>query len=229
MRLREGTVGGHEAVTAPPAAPHASTRRPARRIWRDRLGGTDGNEALTGATAAVLTVLLIAEGITIIRMGGLVSVHMFIGMLLIPPVLLKLASTGDRFLRYYAGARPYREKGPPLTALRVLAPVLVVSTVGVFVTGVWLLLLGHRSDQLLMLHKVAFIVFGVVFAIHFLAYLPRVIRSLRADWGAVRRQSVPGAGLRGLLVASSLGGGLALALSLLGAITGWNGGGGAGG
>jgi hypothetical protein len=190
---------------------------------RDRLGGTEGNEILTTATAAILTVLLIAEGITIIRMGGLVSVHMFVGLLLIPPLLLKLGSTGYRFFRYYAGTRAYRQKGPPPLALRLLAPVLVVATVAVFVTGVWLLLLGHRSDQLLMLHKVAFIVFGVVFGIHFLAYAPRVVRSLRADWGKARRQAVPGAGLRGMLVAASLGAGVALALSLLSLISGWNG------
>ena len=68
------------------------------------LGGTEGNEILTSATAVVLTGLLAAEGFTIVRMGGLVSAHMFIGMVLIPPVLLKLASTGYRFVRYYTGS-----------------------------------------------------------------------------------------------------------------------------
>jgi len=72
-----------------------------------------------------------------------------------------------------------------------------------------------------MVHKIFFIVWGVVFAIHFLAYAPRMLRSLRADWGSLRREAVPGAGLRGLLVASSLGVGVALALSLLSVITGW--------
>jgi hypothetical protein len=227
MQLREHTaLDGEPAVAGVAArrARHADTRHAGKLSWRDRLGGTEGNEILTSATAAVLTILLIAEGITIIRMGGLVSVHMFVGMLLIPPVLLKLASTGYRFARYYTGARTYREEGPPPLALRLLAPVLVVSTVGVFVSGVWLLLLGHRSDQLLLIHKVSFIVFGVVFAIHFLAYAPRVVRSLRADWGSVRHQAVPGTGFRGLLVAASVGAGLALALSLLSAITGWHGG-----
>ena len=52
---------------------------------------------------------------------------MFVGLLLIPPVVLKLASTGYRFVRYYAGARAYREKGPPPLPLRLLAPVLVAS------------------------------------------------------------------------------------------------------
>ena len=45
--------------------------------------------------------------------------------MLIAPVLLKLASTGYRLLRYYGRSRAYREKGPPRLPLRLLAPVLV--------------------------------------------------------------------------------------------------------
>jgi hypothetical protein len=221
MRSREHAAPPREAVAGGDSAVRTETRPAAVLSRRDRLGGTEGNEILTSATAALLTVLLVAEGITILRIGGLVSVHMFVGLLLIPPVLLKLASTGYRFVRYYAGARTYREKGPPPLTLRLLAPVLVAATAVVFVTGIWLLLIGHRSDLLLLLHKVAFIIWGGVFAIHFLAHLPRVIRSLRANWGTVRRQAVPGTGPRGMLVAASLGAGLALALSLLGAIAGW--------
>ncbi len=84
-----------------------------------------------------------------------------------------------------------------------------------------LLALGHRSDLLLTVHKASFIVWGVLFAVHFLAYLPRVLRSLRADWGAARRARVPGGSLRAALLAAALGGGVALALTLLPAITGW--------
>jgi hypothetical protein len=57
-------------------------------VHRDRFGGTEGNEILTSAIAVVLTVLLVAEGVTVIHMGGLISAHMFIGMVLIPPALL---------------------------------------------------------------------------------------------------------------------------------------------
>jgi hypothetical protein len=53
---------------------------------RARLGGIEGNEILTSATALVLTMLLLAEGVTIVDMGGLLSAHMFIGLVLIPPV-----------------------------------------------------------------------------------------------------------------------------------------------
>jgi hypothetical protein len=201
---------------------HTSVSRRNENPTRDRFGGPEGNEILTSATAVVLTGLLLAEGITIVRMRGLVSAHMFIGMVLIPPVLLKLGSTGYRFARYYTGSHAYRAKGPPLLPLRLLAPVLVVTTLGVFVTGVLLLVAGHKSDTLLLIHKVSFIVWGVVFAVHFLAYVPQVVRSLRADWGAARGETVAGAGLRGMLVAAALGGGAALGLSLLPTMDAWH-------
>ncbi len=203
---------------------HAGTRHPATVSRGNRLGGTEGNQILTSSVAGILTVLLIAEGITILEMGGLLSVHMFIGLVLVPPVILKLASTGYRFARYYGGARAYREKGPPALPMRLLAPILVAMTIGVFATGIWLLALGHKSDQVLLLHKVTFIIWGVVFAIHFLVYAPRALKSVRRDWGSVRDHPVPGSGLRGLLVAASLGVGAALAISLISSISGWHGG-----
>ena len=60
-----------------------------------RWGGPAGNELLTGGAPLLVTVLLVAESNTIIRMGGLATVHMFIGMVLISPVLRTLASTGQ--------------------------------------------------------------------------------------------------------------------------------------
>jgi hypothetical protein len=222
MRLRVPLPD--EAVAADPLAREsAELRRRAPLEPRDRFGGTEGNEILTSVIAAVLTVLLAAEGLTIIQMHGLLGAHMFIGLVLVPPILLKLASTGYRFVRYYAGARAYRAKGPPLLPLRLMAPLLVAATAVVFVTGVLLLAAGHKSDTLLEVHKVSFIVWGVVFAVHFLAYVPRVARSLRADWGAARRAAVPGAGVRAMLTAAALGGGAALALALLPTINAWHG------
>src|SRR6266536_6655620 len=85
-----------EAVTPAPARTPPHTRHSRTLERRDRFGGTEGNEILTSAAAVVLTGLLAAEGVTIVRMGGLVSAHMFIGLVLIRPVLLKLESTGYR-------------------------------------------------------------------------------------------------------------------------------------
>lgn len=60
---------------------------------RRSFGGVAGNEILTCAVAAVLTCLLLAEGVTLLRLGPLLVPHMFIGMVLVPLVLLKLGST----------------------------------------------------------------------------------------------------------------------------------------
>lgn len=191
---------------------------------RARFGGVEGNEILTSATAVVLIALLVAEGLTIVDIRGFLTEHMFIGMVLIPPVLLKLASTGYRFVRYYTGSRPYRAKGPPVLPLRLLAPVLVASTIAVLTTGVVLLADGHKSDTVLWIHQASTVVLAAVIAVHVLAYIPRVIRSLRTDWSAARREAVPGAGLRGMLLAAAVGGGAALALAVLPVIDAWHGG-----
>lgn len=193
------------------------------KLRAEQFGGTDGNEVLTSAAAVVLTLLLAAEGVTILNLSWLRGPHMFIGMVLIPPVLVKLGSTGYRFARYYTRAPAYREKGAPLLPLRLLAPILVGATLVVFATGVALLIIGHRSGLLLQLHKVSFIVWGATFAVHFLVYLPRVARSLTSDWTAARRREIPGSHMRLVLLIGSIAAGIALALAVLSLISGWHG------
>jgi hypothetical protein len=101
-------------------------------------------------------------------------------MLLIPPVLLKLASTGYRFARYYTNDPAYRRKGPPPAALRAIAPIVVVSTIVVFASGVALLLIGPSSrSQLLPVHKVSFVAWVAFTALHVLGHLPDLPRALR--------------------------------------------------
>jgi hypothetical protein len=175
----------------------------------ERLGGAEGNELLTSATAVVLTLLLVAEGITILLIGDLLSAHMFIGMALIPPVLLKLGSTGYRFARYYTGARVYREKGPPPLGLRLLAPLLVITTITILATGVVLLIAGHRSDLVFNLHKVSFIVWSGCFGVHFLAHATQTARSVWTGWSRSSRRRIPGSELRLGLLVGSIGGGVA--------------------
>jgi hypothetical protein len=195
-------------------------------------GGTTGNERLTSATGAVLIVLLAVIGVTIIALGPLLSVHLFVGMLLVGPVLLKLASTGYRFARYYTANPRYRRKGPPALALRMIAPIVVASTLVVFASGVALLFAGPSSrEELLPIHKVSFIVWVAFTAIHVLAHLPAVLRSLGADYGPQRtgagpttsawqqyvgsRESVNGRAGRVLSLTSALAFGVVLAIALI--------------
>jgi len=174
------------------------------RLKRLLIGGSAGNEQLTLAIAALLIVLLAVEGATILRIGSLLTVHAFVGMLLIPVVALKLASTGWRMLRYYQRGEEYVLRGPPHIALRMLvAPVLVLSTLLVFGTGVALLALDQRHGTLVGLHKASFLVWAGAFGLHVLGHLLR----LPQLW----RQRVPGLALRIAVAASALVAGATLA------------------
>ncbi len=148
-------------------------------------GGVEGNRLLTAQTGAALALLLAVLGVTILRVGQLLSVHMFVGMLLIPPVLLKLGSTGYRFTRYYARHPRYRSAGPPAPLMRAIAPVVVLSTVVVFGSGVALLLAGPSSSlrgALMSLHKASFVVWIVFAALHVVGHLAEMPRALGARW-----------------------------------------------
>jgi hypothetical protein len=180
--------------------------------------GPEQNERLTHRAAVVLVVLLAVEGLTLLAMHQLLRVHMFVGLVLIPPVLLKLASTGYRFVRYYTRSAPYREKGPPQLLLRAMAPLLVLATVAVLGSGVWLMLLGRRSGWVLELHKVSFIVWAVFFGVHFLAYVPRVAHSLLDELHSRRSAASAAANAAALAM---LGLGVGAALLLLPEIRGW--------
>ena len=200
--------------------------RPARRSHRparvptpppDPSGGADGNERLTAGAAAVLFVLLAVEGVTIVFLRPLFSVHVFVGMLLIPPVALKLGSTVWRFARYYTGREEYVAKGPPLLPLRLLAPVVVLSTVSLFASGVALLVVGPGRGIVLGLHKASFAIWFVATAIHVLAYLPRLPRLASADWRTRPRTqaAIAGSGTRRWLLAGSIVAGTILALATI--------------
>jgi hypothetical protein len=105
---------------------------------------------------------------------------MFLGILLIPPVALKMASTGYRFMRYYTSDPRYRRKGAPPATLRLIAPIVVASTVIVFASGVALLLIGLSSrGPLLLVHKASFFVWIAVTAIHVLGHLPDLPRAMK--------------------------------------------------
>jgi hypothetical protein len=182
-----------------------------------RGGGGDGNERLTAATAVVLIALLAAEGVTILFIRPLFSTHVFIGMLLIPPVALKLGSTGWRFARYYLGDREYVRRGPPILPLRLLAPVVVVATLAVFGTGVALLVIGPAGGIVLGLHKASFVVWLVATGIHVLAYVGRLPRLTVGRRG----RSVPGRRTRSLLVAGAIVAGAILATATIGYAQPW--------
>jgi hypothetical protein len=184
-----------------------------------RTGGVAGNARLTGAVAVALLVLLAAEGATIPFIGQLLGPHMFIGLLLIPPIALKMASTGYRFARYYTDDEPYVRKGPPPIFLRVLAPGVVLTTLAVFGTGVALLFAGPPSNTLIFAHKLSFIAWVALMGLHVLGHLLELPRLASADWrrSGPREARLAGAGMRWSALALAIAVGIPLgflALSL---------------
>jgi hypothetical protein len=144
--------------------------------------GAEGNERLTAMTGAVLLILLAAEGFTILRLGRLLTLHFFLGMLLLGPVALKAGSVMYRFFRYYTGSAPYVRKGPPAPLLRLLGPFVLLLTACVFGSGVMLAIVGPAGRHpWTTIHKGAFILWFGAMAIHVLAYLPRLPRLLSAE------------------------------------------------
>lgn len=191
--------------------------RPLRLPWVSRrllAGGTEGNRRLTAMTATVLLALLAAEGLTLLAIRPLVSTHIFLGMLLIPPIALKLASTGYRFARYYGGDAAYRREGPPRLLMRMLvAPLVVASTLGLFASGVALLAVGPRGGAVLAVHKASFLVWFLAMSAHVLAYVLRLPQLVGADVAGAHRGS--GVVVRRLLVAGALVAGVTLAIATL--------------
>lgn len=145
--------------------------------------GVEANQRLTASTAVVLFVLLFVEGVTVLRVRSLIRPHVLVGMLLVPPILVKIGSTFYRFLRYYTGAPAYRAKGPPAWVLRILGPVVVVLTVIMFGSGIALLLApASWHASLLGLHKVSFILWFLATTVHVLGHLGETVRFGLPDW-----------------------------------------------
>jgi hypothetical protein len=160
----------------------------------------------------VLLVLLAIEGATLLAMDSLLSVHMFLGMLLIPPVALKLASTGYRFARYYLRDEGYRLDGPPGLFMRMLvAPFVVASTLGLFASGAALLIAGPGNDMVLSVHTASFKVWFFAMSAHVLGYVLRVPRLVGADLSGAARAS--GASVRRFVLTAALVGGATLAIA----------------
>ncbi|MCX4744757.1 hypothetical protein OG455_04350 [Kitasatospora sp. NBC_01287] len=206
------------ALTSSDVAPAESGTTPQDE---GRRGGPEGNRRLIAAVGALLLVLFAAQGVTILFLGQLLTWHFFIGMLLIGPVCLKLGSTGYRFVRYYTGHPAYRRQGPPHLLLRLLAPLVVATTVALLATGSTLALLGRDTGPVpvLFLHKASFVCWAAAMTAHVLSHvwrLPRLIgadlriRSARPGSGSGR---IGGAAARWSLLALALGAGLAIALA----------------
>ena len=153
------------------------------------------------------------EALTTLSLRSYLPEHIFLGLLLLPPLALQLASTGWRFLRYYTRSEPYRLVGPPRLLLRLLAPLLVASTLSLFGSGVALIVVGHGGGLLKGLHGLSFAVWGVLVTVHVLAYLTRTLRVGTEDWRRRAELVVAGARSRRAALVAALLAGVVVALA----------------
>lgn len=144
--------------------------------------GVRANARLTATTGIVLVGLLAVQAFTLLSVRSMMTLHIVVGVLLLGPLALKLASTGYRMLRYYVGAAGYRRKGPPHPLMRALAPFLVSSTVVLLGSGVGLVVAGPDRDRWLrQAHVVSFWIWTALLGVHVVVYLWRVPGLIVAD------------------------------------------------
>lgn len=155
------------------------------------------NERLTATAGAILLVLIIAELIITANLHALITVHIFVGVLLCGPLVVKMGSTGYRFLRYYSKNPAFVKNGPPNPLLRLLAPFLVLMTLLVFISGIGLAIVGpHHMGLLFDIHAASVAMWLPLLAVHVYAYLRKVSRLIGGDWGRQAAQRVRGRGGR---------------------------------
>jgi hypothetical protein len=183
----------------------------------------DGNKRLTAAVGVLLLAPVLVEIATVLLgVRTFMSWHVFVGLALIPLVVLKLATTGWRFVRYYTRSRAYVAEGPPQTAMRLLAPFFVVATVVLFGSGVAMgLLHGHGLEIARRLHGPASVIWLLLLGLHVLVYLRRALRSTADDVLQADRTAVRGKTARRYALATAVGGGLVIGGALVPAQHRW--------
>jgi hypothetical protein len=182
-----------------------------------------GNARLTAAVGLLVIVPVVIEvGTVLLGVHTFMSLHLFVGLLLIPIVLLKLGSTGWRFIRYYARTRAYVEGGPPQIAMRLLAPLFVLATVVLFGSGVAMgLLQGRWLEIARRLHGPASVVWLLLLGLHVLVYLSRAWRHTLGDVRPVALGFARGRAARVYALLAVLAAGLALAAATVPAQHRW--------
>ncbi len=185
--------------------------------------GVEGNSRLTSATGVILLALLAVEGFTILSVRQMITLHIYVGVLLLGPVLLKSGSTLYRFVRYYRGAPAYLKKGPPHPVLRIIGPFVILSSLALLGTGIALILVGADTSRwLLTAHQASFAVWVALMTVHVLGHVwEAVITSWTELRGSLRGRAARGRRLRVAVIALALVLGVGTATVLLPHATSW--------
>ena len=148
---------------------------------------TEGNEALTSWTGLLLLPLLGLVGLTGVAFGSLWRAHFVVGILLVPVLGMKLATTTYRAVRYYTGSKKYRAAGPPELSARLLAPVLIAVTVIAMWSGIVMWFNNTQDRPWSTIHTDAVVIMGGLVGVHVLMYIPKALRSVFRDLSHIRQ------------------------------------------
>ena len=196
-------------------------------------GGPAGNARLTSWVGILLLALGLAELVTVLDVTGLIQWHVGLGIVMTGLALAKTASTGWRIVRYYAGSTTYSGAGPPPMILRLLGPLVILSTLGVLGSGIALIAIGQSAGERswfgvlgqqispITVHQLFFILFVVFVGLHVLA---RLVPALLQVSGRVRRgqqpSAIPGRRMRAITVLGCVLAGVAALVVVL-PVTAW--------
>jgi hypothetical protein len=184
--------------------------------------GVVANSRLTSSTGMVLTVLLLIEGVTILDVRGYITLYTMIGLTLIGPIVLKCATTIYRFARYYTAKPAYRRRGAPPLALRLIGPLVVLTSIVVLGSGIALLAAHGGSSNWLTVHKGSFLVWVALTGLHFLGHICQAVRETADDLrGRSGDRFARGRAVRLLTVTASLLIGIGLAAAFTPTAASW--------
>lgn len=194
-------------------------------------GGPAGNALLTAWTGLLLLVLFLIELVTLLNLDVLLHWHVIVGVLLVPPALLKTATTSWRIISYYTKRTPYWKAGPPPMVLRVLGPFVVIFTLALLGSGLALIALGPTASRTALLtvvgnqinaitiHQAAFVVWAGVTGLHTAG---RLLPAMRIVTRALRPEPrVPGKWFRATMILGALLVGVIAATLVLGHANPW--------
>lgn len=151
------------------------------------------NERMTSMAGIVLFVLIVIELVITANLHELITVHIFVGVLLSGPLVVKMCSTGYRFFRYYSGSSVFVQKGPPNIWLRLLGPLLIFDTILVFVSGFGLALVGPAHMGLYFkVHAASVALWLPLVSVHVYAHIRRAIQAIASDWSSRPKERVSG-------------------------------------
>jgi hypothetical protein len=198
------------------------------QLWGEADGGlvddgVAGNTRLTSATGMVLVLVLAVEAVTLLSVRQMITLHIFVGVMLLGPVVPKSGATIYRFLRYYGGSPAYRRKGPPHPLMRVLGPFLILSSFALLGSGLVLIFIGEpRSDGWVTLHQTFFWIWLVLVGVHLLGHLwEAAVTSWVEIRGSLSGRAARGRRWRFVVMVAALIIGVGAAVALLPSATSW--------